>query len=112
MLASLAYNPLGSLYLFGSIQRIEEKGKADITASILSGSWSAQRTGGALELRFNYADNFESEARTRTRNYGPSARWKINAKAFLEVAYTIATIDTPLIIQKSAALYANFRMTF
>jgi hypothetical protein len=112
MLASLAYNPLGSLYLFGSIQRIEEKGKAGITASIFSGSWSAQRTGGALELRFNYADNFESETRTRTRNYGPSARWKINAKTFLEVAYTIATIDTPLIIQKSAASYANFRMNF
>jgi hypothetical protein len=112
MLASLAYNPLGSLYLFGLIQRIEEKGKAGITASIFSGSWSAQRTGGALELRFNYADNFESETRTRTRNYGPSARWKINAKAFLEVAYTIATIDTPLINQESAASNANFRMTF
>jgi len=112
MLASLAYNPLGSLYLFSSIQRIEEKGKEGITSTVFSGSWSAQRTGGALELRFNYADYVESEARTRTRNYGPSARWKINASAFLEVAYTIATIDSPLNTQESTALNANFKMTF
>jgi hypothetical protein len=109
-LASVGYNPLSSLYLYGSIQRIEETGKPGITYGYFSGGWSAQRTGGALELRFSYADNVETESRTRTRNYGPSAKWKINPRAFLEIAYSIATIDTPLNKTETTALYAKFKM--
>jgi hypothetical protein len=110
-LASVAYTPFSSLYLFGSIQRVEETGRPGITAGIFTGSWSAQRTGGALELRFGYSENFETETRTRTRNYGPSARWKINARTFLDVAYTVASIDTPLNKSETTALNANLKVT-
>jgi len=93
--ANAAYNPVSSLYLYGSIQRLEEAGKPGITYGSLSGSWSAQQRGGSLEIRLSYAENVQTETRTRTRGYGPYAKWKMNAKAYLEASYLITTIDSP-----------------
>jgi hypothetical protein len=112
LFTSVAYNPYSSLYLYGSLQRIDETGKPGTTNGYFSGSWSAQRTGGALELRFIYSDNIETDNRTRTRNYGPSARWKINASSMLEVTYMIASIDTTLVKTESSALNTTFKMIF
>jgi hypothetical protein len=93
--ANVAYNPFSSLYLFGSYLQVEETNKPTITYSNYSVSWSAQQGGGALEIRLYYTENFEVDTQTRTRSYGPYAKWKINARTFVDAAYLISTTDAP-----------------
>jgi hypothetical protein len=112
LFASVAYNPYSSLYLYGSIVRVDETARPGFTNGYISGSWSAQQTGGALELRISYTDNIETDGGTRTRNFGPGARWKINARSILEVTYMIASIDTNRVKTESSALNTTFKMIF
>ena len=110
--ANAAYNPVSSLYLYGSIQRVEETGKPGVTYGSLSGAWSAQPRGGSLEIRLTYAENEQTETRTNTRSYGPYAKWKINMKAYLEASYLVTTVDSPTEQVESRTVNTGFKWMF
>jgi hypothetical protein len=110
--ASAAYNPFSSLYLYGSVQRIEETGKPTITSTSFSGSWATGITGGALEIRLIYSQNTESETGSSTRTYGPYVRYRMTIRASLEATYLISTIDNPTDRTDSHTFNTTFRMYF
>jgi len=110
--ASVAYNPLSSLYLFGSIQRVEETNKPTVTYKNISGSWSAQQRGGTLEIRLLYAENNEAESQTRDRSYGPYAKWKINVRTSIDASYMISTSYSPEQKTEAQTFNSNFKLYF
>jgi len=110
--ASAAYNPFSSLYLFGSIQRTEETGKPSITSTSFNGSWSSQVTGGALEFRLVYTESTESDTGSRTRTYGPYARYKMNIRATLEASYLISMFESNAGKTDSDTFNTTFRLYF
>lgn len=90
-----SYNPLSSLYLYGSYLHVVELNKPTVTYTYYSVSWSTQQSGGALEIRLNYTENYEIDSQTRIRSYGPYVKWKINSKTFLDAQYAITTTEDP-----------------
>ncbi len=110
--ASAAYNPFSSLYLFGTIQRTEETGKPTITSTSLNGSWATQVTGGALEFRLIYTETSDSVDNSKTRTYGPYAKYRMNIRASLEAAYLISTIESNSGKTDSNTLNTTFRWLF
>jgi hypothetical protein len=110
--ASGSYNPVSSLYLFGSVQRTYETGKPSVESTSFSGSWSSQVTGGALEFRLIYTENEESVSDTRTRTYGPYVKYRMNIRASLEVSYLISTIKSNIEKTDSDTLNTTFRLYF
>ena len=110
--ASAAYNPFSALYLYGTVQRTEETGKPTVTYTTFSGSWSSQITGGALELRLIYSENANTQGDTRTRTYGPYARYRMNIRASLEMVYLISMTESPVDRVDSRTLNTTFKMFF
>jgi hypothetical protein len=110
--ASAAYNPFSSLYLYGSVQRFEEKGRPTITSTSFNGSWTTAVTGGALEIRLIYSHNAEAETGSETRTYGPYVRYRMNIRASLEATYLISSIDNPNDRTDSRTFNTTFKMFF
>ncbi len=110
--ASAAYNPFSSLYLFGTIQRTEETGKPTVTSTSFNGSWSSQVTGGALEFRLIYTETTDSVDNSKTRTYGPYAKYRMNIRASLEASYLIGSIESNAGKTDSNTLNTTFRWLF
>jgi hypothetical protein len=110
--ASAAYNPFSSLYLYGSVQKVEETGRPTMTSTSFNGSWATAVTGGALEFRLLYSQNTESETGSQTRTYGPYVRYRMNIRASLEATYLISMIENRSDRTDSRTFNTTFKMFF
>jgi hypothetical protein len=67
---------------------------------------------GDLVLRFTYSETLETSAQLRIRSLGPSARWNMNAWAFVDLSYTVTDTSTPALDTDQRALFGRLVVTF
>ncbi len=95
---SVSFNPLRTLYLFGSWSIVSQ---TDAKRSILqnyAASWSPFPYGN-LQFNIGYSESLRSEDKARERTFGPSLRWKITNRSTLDVSYQMVKSES--VSQKS-----------
>ena len=83
---NVAYTPYPSTYLYGS-HRLEwrvDSDRDDVTTLVVS--W-APFPGGSLRLGLNYNETRRTLFGRRETAFGPTVRWAINPRSFLELGY-------------------------
>lgn len=84
---SATFNPLPSIYLFGSYTINAQKNRKTQTTQSIGGSWSPFR-GGALLFSTSYRENIDNSG-NKNRTIVESLRWNIRSGWFLDVSYLI-----------------------
>ncbi len=106
---SLSYSPFKALYLAASASRYTS-GRPPSTLANFTGGFSPF-PGGDLLLRFGYSETLDQAASTRTRQYGPTARWNIRPGSYLDLGYAVESSHSPALDSNSRAFTANLTVT-
>lgn len=85
---TVSFNPLPSVYLFGSYTINAQTSRKTQTAQSIGGSWSPFR-GGALLLNTSYRENLDNSG-NKDSSIVQSLRWNIRSGWFLDVSYLIS----------------------
>ena len=91
-LFSVAYNPLATLYLFGSYRTERRPNVPRRSFQNFSIAWTPFRDG-TLQLSLRYAETFRSQDESRDRNISPRLRWNFRRGSFLDIVYTKQTTE-------------------
>jgi len=62
---------------------------------------------GALQLVFAWTETLDTVTDVRTRQWGPSLRWRLSRRGFLNVAYSNTHLRSPAWNTDSQAAFAN-----
>ena len=90
---AVAYDPVPSIYLFGS-RRFEQRTlEADRTIDAFAASWSPF-PGGAFRLSLNYSENRDTFSDRVDRTFTPNLRWNVNGATYVEASYQDLTTDS------------------
>jgi hypothetical protein len=100
-----AWSPIHALYLSGGIARLITNNVPQTTGSFAAGV--SPFPGANLQLRFQYAERFDTATHLRTRNYGPSARWTVLPTLYVDVSYTDAQSFSDAEDTKSRIFFAR-----
>jgi hypothetical protein len=84
---SVTYNPLPSVYLFGSYTINAQRDRKTLTTQSIGGSWSPFRDG-ALLFNTSYRENIDNSG-NKDRTIVEGLRWNIRAGWFLDLSYLI-----------------------
>jgi hypothetical protein len=108
---SANFNPYRTLNLFASWQIIAEKGQNTDTTQNYALNWSPFPDG-ALQFNFAYNENLRSENNEKERIMGPSIRWNITRRSYLNVFYQITRSKSDLQEIDSKFLGTNLKIFF
>jgi hypothetical protein len=108
--ATITYNPIQAVYLFGSINIVAQSHQKTQTAQSIGGAWSPFRDG-ALQLNISYREGIQADG-TKDTTFTNSAHLTIRPGMFLDIAYLIAT--SAGVTQKNdvQSLSSTFRASF
>ncbi|MFN7965075.1 MAG: hypothetical protein U0V87_05240 [Acidobacteriota bacterium] len=90
---NVAVRPLSTLYLFGSYRLERREGELERDINNYTLSW-VPFPDGTLHFNFSYTESVRSEFDATERTVGPSLRWDISKRAFLDVAYFSQRLDS------------------
>lgn len=96
--AGLSVSPIRSLYLAGSVTRQKRAEFGQRTLHDYNVSWSPFPFG-TLHFNFTYAEAYESQFETLTRNWGPSVRWNVTPRTYLDVSWQESKLES--VVQQS-----------
>ena len=102
---SVSFSPFKALYLAASASRYTS-GRPPSTLANFTGGFSPF-PGGDLLVRFGYSETLDQAASTRTRQYGPTARWNIRPGSFLDLGYSVEESHSPALDSNGRAFTAN-----
>ena len=105
MEGSVSFSPFKALYLAASASRYTS-GRPPSTLANFTGGFSPF-PGGDLLVRFGYSETLDQAASTRTRQYGPTARWNIRPGSFLDLGYSVEESHSPALDSNGRAFTAN-----
>ena len=105
-----AYTPFRTMYLFASLQRIDQTGQRVFTAQNYGLNWSPFPDG-ALQFRFSYTEQITPSAAQSTKIISPGVRYKINARSFLDLSYQSTESTSGSQITDSKAVIAELRIS-
>jgi hypothetical protein len=108
---SVAYNPLVTVYLFGSYRREEFTLIPERTIRNFEVSW-APFPGGSLRAFIRYNENYRSDTDRLERNFFPSVRWEVSQRSWIELAYQSQKSESPLAKRDNDLLSATLRIGF
>jgi hypothetical protein len=97
-----------SLSLAGSIGREYFRNPGTIAGFSLNASPFRD---GALQLTFSYSETYDTTSDLRTRNWGPSVRWRFARRAYLDLAYTDTYSRTATATTTSQVLFARINIS-
>lgn len=100
-----SWSPVPALYASGGLARIITNGIGVTTGNIAAGV--SPFPGAALQLRFRYAETFDTSTHLRTRAYGPSARWTILKSLYVDVSYSLTESRSSAEDSKSNVFFAR-----
>jgi hypothetical protein len=103
--ATASFSPFRALYLASSVTRYVS-GRPPSTLASFSGGFSPF-PGGDLVLRFGYNETYDQSTGTRSRQYGPTARWNIRPSAYLDLNYSLENSSSPALSTNVRAFTAN-----
>jgi hypothetical protein len=104
-------SPVPALSLSGTVSR-QFGGDTRPTTLITFAGVLSPFPGGDLQLRYTYAESFDTSADLRTRSHGPSATWKIRSGWFARASYSFLDSSAPAQTMRSRTLNANLLITF
>ncbi|MGE5699018.1 MAG: hypothetical protein ACM31N_03010 [Deltaproteobacteria bacterium] len=113
---SVTYNPLRTLYIFGSLQRTRSTSLGNSTNTTTwnySANWSPFPDG-TLNLNFNYNETIHTEDNSRERRIIPSLRWNIggNRGRYVDLSYQYLNNDAPSQKNKNEVVSTNLHLAF
>jgi hypothetical protein len=92
--ASVAYTPVRALYVFVSLEIVDQDGVTKTTQDY--GLNFSPFPDGAVQLHFSYNESLKPKGEGRTRLITPSLRWNIRPGAYMDASYVIQqTLDAP-----------------
>ena len=100
-----SWSPVPALYASGGLARLITNGIGVTTGNVSAGV--SPFPGAALQLRFQYAETFDTSTNLRTRAYGPTARWTILTSLYADVSYSIAESRSSAERSKSNVFFAR-----
>jgi hypothetical protein len=109
--AGIAYNPVAAVYLYASRRKEERTTEVDRTIDTFASSWSPF-PGGALQLSISYNETHFSDLNETNRSFVPFARWNINPRSYVEVAYQALTRESEVAHQTNDIVTATLRIGF
>lgn len=109
--ASAGWTPLPSLYLYASYRVEQVPGLERRIIRNYSAGWSPFREG-TLRVSFAYNETFRSEIDAKERVVGPSVRWYIAPRWYLDVAYQRLLSDSVLRYSLNDVVTASTRFAF
>jgi hypothetical protein len=104
-------NPLPTLYLFGSRRSENRSATGRRTLHNLSLSWSPFPRG-TLRFSFFYNEYHESDLDTLVRSGGPSVRWNLNRRTYLNMGYERLRSESDQQDLDRDVLYGTLRVGF
>jgi len=107
---SVTFNPLPSIYLFGSYTINAQTSRKTQTAQSIGGSWSPFR-GGALLLNTSYRENIDNSG-NKDSAIVQSLRWNIRSGWFLDVSYLISKDTTTTRTTDTHVFNTAMRLSF
>ncbi len=108
---NVAYHPLQTLYLYGAYRAERREGEPVRDINNYSLSW-LPFPDGTLHFNFSYTESVRSEFDATERTVGPSLRWDITRRAYLDLAYFSQRLDsTPQRID-TEILSGSLRVSF
>jgi hypothetical protein len=102
--ATASWTPVPALGISGSLGR--ELYRQAGTLASLSVNASPFRDG-ALQLSFAYSESLDTTTDTRSRRWGPSLRWRVARRGYLDLAYTDARTRATAVTTDSQVLFAK-----
>lgn len=107
---SVTFNPLPSIYLFGSYTINAQTSRKTQAARSIGGSWSPFR-GGALLLNTSYRENIDNNG-NKDSAMVQSLRWNIRSGWFLDVSYLISKDITTTRTTDTQVFNTALRLSF
>jgi hypothetical protein len=108
---SVSYNPVRSIYLFGSLGIFAETDRDTTRTHNFGGSWGILRDG-SLQLNFSYNENFNQANNQKERTIVPSLRWNIRPGSHFDVSYFISRNTSDIQEADFTSLSALLRIGF
>lgn len=107
---SVTFNPLPSIYLFGSYTINAQTSRKTQTAQSVGGSWAPFR-GGALLLNTSYRESIDNNG-NKDSAIVQSLRWNIRSGWFLDVSYLISKDTTTTRTTNTNVFNTAMRLSF
>ncbi len=108
--ATITYNPLQAVYLFGSFNIVTQSTQKTQTSQSVGGSWSPFRDG-AMQLNIAYREAIQPDS-TKDKIFTSSVHFIIRPGTYLDVSYLIATSSGLIQQTDNQSLAASFRASF
>ena len=107
---TVTFNPLPSIYLFGSYTINAQTNRKTQTARSIGGSWSPFR-GGALLLNTSYRENIDNSG-NKDSAIVQSLRWNIRSGWFLDLSYLVSKDATATRTTNTQVFNTAMRLSF
>ena len=107
---TVTFNPLPSIYLFGSYTINAQTNRKTQTARSIGGSWSPFR-GGALLLNTSYRENIDNSG-NKDSAIVQSLRWTIRSGWFLDLSYLVSKDATATRTTNTQVFNTAMRLSF
>ena len=88
---TVSYTPFRTLFLFGSVEVVAEKGEKRLITQDYGINWSPFPDG-ALRFSLTYNENYNTIDHQKERNFTPSIRYDITKKSYIDVSYNMIRI--------------------
>lgn len=103
-------SPFPALSFAGGVTRQFGGAGPAVTLWSLNGAFSPFPRGD-LQIRYGYAETFDSGAEVRTRAHGPGARWNIRPGWYLNAGYSFRDVRAPAMSSRDRSFNANLLIT-
>jgi hypothetical protein len=108
--ATITYNPLQAVYLFGTFNMIIQSKQKIQTAQSIGGSWAPFRDG-ALQLNVSYRETIQADG-TKETSFSNSIHLTIRPGMALDISYLISTSSGIMQNNKNQSLSSSLRANF
>ena len=108
---SASFTPFSTLYLYGDWSISEQVDQPTFTRTNYGVNW-APFPDGTLHFNISYLETLQSSDQSRNRSLTSGARWNMNPRTSIDVAYTWFLAKSNFQEQESDFLTSNLRITF